>query len=228
MSSNWNFRSILDVYPEADSFTCVSIKPDNSARCHNRRPLLSDIDLSEAASLLDIMDHCKSLKTSFRYLDDLARLTLCVVHSEVGDDQVELIIGQWKERIMDALHVEVEIPAARPRSRRLVDKRRTLSTTVMTVLEEEKEEPVYCPGLLWQPLANINQSPTVAKNSGSSSMWTASVARQSSNKSTKSRSIRNMSRKISPPISQDAFQDASNEQLPTSREQSNEPTRVAP
>src|SRR4051794_31116292 len=101
MASNWNFRTILELDPASDSFTCVSTKPDKSSRCQNRRPLLPDMDLAQAGQILDTMDRCDSLKTSYEYLDDLARLTLCIIHAEAGREHVAQISGGWKQKIMD-------------------------------------------------------------------------------------------------------------------------------
>jgi len=84
------------------------------------------------------MDQCESLKASYGYLDELARYTLCIIHSE-GDDQVERITTVWKERIEKHMKGEIENPV-RPKTRRSVGRRRTSSTTVMTVLKEEEEQ----------------------------------------------------------------------------------------
>lgn len=210
MASNWNFRTILNLQPESDSFSCVSTKPDNSARCHNRRPLLSDMDLAKAGGLLDAMDRCESLKASYKYLNELARLTLCIIHSE-GDDQVELVSAIWQSRIEKHMKTEVE-PAARPKTRRSIGRRRTSSITVMTVLKEEKAE----------------QSPTSATKSPASRIPVPSPARQDSNTSTRSRPTRNMSRKISSLISEVGFQDSSNEQYLASMESPKTPKETPP
>jgi hypothetical protein len=144
MSSNWNFRAVLGVNPDSDSFTCVSVKQDNTPCCRNARPLLSDMDLSEASTILDVMDHCESLKTSFGYLDELARHTLCVIHSEREDDQVRAICGVWQKKIMEHMKTEVEVDApVRPQTRRSSGRRgASFSAVVMTPVTEEKEEQV--------------------------------------------------------------------------------------
>lgn len=142
MAANWSFRTILNVYPESDSFTCVSTRPDNPEKCHNRRPLLSEMDLAKAGEVLDTMDRCESLKSSYRYLDELARLTLCIIHSE-GDGQIERVSTVWQDKIEQHMRLEIDIPV-RPKTRRSVGRRRTSSITVMTVLKEEKAEQV-CP-----------------------------------------------------------------------------------
>src|SRR5882757_6507515 len=59
-------------------------------------------------------------------------------------------------------------------------------------------------------------------------MWKSAVARQSSNTSTKSRPLRNMSRKISSLISEVGFQDSTNEKLLASTELPPAPTRSPP
>lgn len=157
MGVNWNFRAILSLHPESDSFTCVSTKPDNSTRCHNRRPLLSDIDLAKAGGILDAMDRCESLKASYGHLNELARLTLCIIHSE-GDDQVELVSAIWQSRIEKHMKTEVETPV-RPKSRRSIGRRRTSSLTVMTVLKEEKAEQVRVPYYLHFDIQLTTSSP---------------------------------------------------------------------
>lgn len=96
--------------------------------------------LAKAAEILDHMDAVESLKESYGYLDDLAKLTLCIIHSE-EDAQVHRISSIWRERI--AVHMENEVGTPdRPKTRKSVGRRRTSSTTVMTVLKEEKEEQV--------------------------------------------------------------------------------------
>jgi hypothetical protein len=135
MSPNWNFREILDVYPESDSFECVGIKECDDSKCFNKRPLLSDMDLSKAGKMLDDMDHVESLKTSFEYLDEVARNCLCVVHSDASIDQV---VERWRNEIV--LHMQKEIASnARPKTRRSVGRPRGSSQSLMAVVEEHKE-----------------------------------------------------------------------------------------
>jgi len=141
MTSYWNFRQILNVYPESDSFTCVATRGDESTRCPNRRPLLSDIDLTEASKILDSMDNCESLKASYDYLLDLAHLTLCIEHSESGLNQIAQISGRWQDKII--LHMKKEVAStARPKTRRDFARKRGPSQSLMTVLVETKEEQV--------------------------------------------------------------------------------------
>jgi hypothetical protein len=99
--------------------------------------------LAKAGGILDAMDRCESLKASYGYLNELVRLTLCIIHSE-GDDQVELISAIWQSRIEKHMKTEVETPV-RPKSKRSIGRRRTSSITVMTVLKEEKAEQVRLP-----------------------------------------------------------------------------------
>ena len=115
MAARWNFREILNLYPESETFACVYTKVDSQTTiCCNRRPLLSDVDLRRASELLDSMDKCNSLSVSYNYLEDLARLTLCVIHAESGLDQVGQISKRWKARIV-RYQKEVESPV-RPKS----------------------------------------------------------------------------------------------------------------
>ena len=136
MSSNWDFREILDLHPDADDFECVGINTIDDSRCFNKRPLLSDLDLSRASDVLDLMDHCENLKASFEYLDELANLCLCVVHSEAG---AEHITSHWKNRVVHHMKKEVSSPA-RPKTRRPIWKERGNSQSLMTVVDQVKDK----------------------------------------------------------------------------------------
>lgn len=230
MSSNWDFRSILDVHPESDDFTCVTIKQDNSGRCHNRRPLLSDMDLSEAATILDVMDNLESLKTSFGYLEELASRTLCVIHSEREGENIGAICRIWQHRIMQHMKTEVEVEtSARPQSRRSIGRRgASFSAVVMTPVTEEREEQV-CDFLILTSSIDLRQSPMTPKNARAAEAWKMAVARHSSNKYTASaRPTKTMSRKISSLITEVGFQDSTNEHYSPIAEQPPAPTRAPP
>lgn len=145
MTTYWNFRQILNIYPESDGFTCVAARGDESTRCPNKRPLLSDLDLAEAGKLLDSMDNCENLKASYEYLLDLAHLTLCVEHSESGLRQIAQISGRWQDKII--LHMKKEVAStARPKTRRpAFGRQRGPSQHLMGVLIETREEQVSSP-----------------------------------------------------------------------------------
>ena len=136
MSSNWDFRGILNLRPDEDDFECVGINTSDDSKCFNKRPLLSDLDLSKVSNVLDLMDHCESLKTSFEYLDELANLCLCVVHSDAGTKH---ITSHWKNRVVHHMKKEVSSPT-RPKTRRPIWKERGNSQSLMGVVDEVKDK----------------------------------------------------------------------------------------
>jgi len=146
MSTYWNFREILNISPEAESFGCVGTRPEDSTRCGNRRPLLSELNLAKASELLDTMDQCESLKASYDYLDELAHLTICIAHSESENDQVTQISGRWIDMIIQHMRKEI-MTSPRPKTRRGHTRPRESSFTTpsLAALDEEKEEQVCFP-----------------------------------------------------------------------------------
>jgi len=150
MSSNWDFRAILDLHPNADDFECVGVNTADDSKCFNKRPLLSDLDLSKASSVLDLMDQCESLKASFEYLDELAKLCVCVVHSDMG---TEHIAKHWKNRVVHHMKKEVSSPT-RPKTRRPIWKERGNSQSLMAMVDEVKDQVCTCPRGCYA-LANI-------------------------------------------------------------------------
>jgi hypothetical protein len=94
MAVYWNFREILDLFPESSTFSCVGTTRAGK-RCalkiekHYERPA--------AGRLLDEMDRCKNLKSSCHYLDELAALTLCNRwHRQPGHSQLQSMTGRWR------------------------------------------------------------------------------------------------------------------------------------
>jgi hypothetical protein len=97
MSANWDFRSILDVYPDRSSFTCVGVT-QKGARCGQR--MFSGSDLSCASRLLDEMSTLRKLSSSYKYLEELAELTLCPRwHRKPGYSQVRSVSRRWQNKI---------------------------------------------------------------------------------------------------------------------------------
>jgi hypothetical protein len=93
MSAPRNFRKILDVDPQSPHFHCVG-ETKKGGRC--RQSFFSGDDRAEAGALLTKMDS-KSLKSSYRYLDDLAFLTLCPRwHRKPGYSQVTSVSQRWR------------------------------------------------------------------------------------------------------------------------------------
>jgi hypothetical protein len=99
MATYWNFRQILDVRPDSSYFTCVGTT-QKGARCRNS--LISNVDKSRAADLLDSMDQCKSLKNSYQYLEELASITLCPRwHRKPDYSQVGAMCRRWQLAISE-------------------------------------------------------------------------------------------------------------------------------
>jgi hypothetical protein len=125
MSAYWDFRSILDVYPDGSDFTCVGIT-QKGARCRQR--MFSGSDRSCASRILDEMDSHKKLSSSRIYLEDLAGLTLCPRwHRKPGYSQVQSVTTRWKRDIAEyAAEVEEEQErATKVKSRVLAEKKKT-------------------------------------------------------------------------------------------------------
>lgn len=134
MTVYWNFRDILDVYPEASDFTCVGTTLEGE-RCtyniekYHERPA--------AGRILDKMDQCKSLKSSDRYLEDLAALALCShYHRKPGKFyQIDSMISEWRSMIKQ-YQKEEEIKATREMKRTVKSLKKQ-----QKVLMDELDEP---------------------------------------------------------------------------------------
>lgn len=97
MATYWNFREILDLYPESSEsshFTCVGMTK-KGARCRNS--FISRNALSRAGELLDSMDRQKKLRSSFKHLEELAILTLCPRWHN-GDHPANSQVSQTEDR----------------------------------------------------------------------------------------------------------------------------------
>jgi hypothetical protein len=147
MSAYWDFRSILDVYPDEPHFICVSTQ--KGARCGQR--MLSGSDLSRATRILDQMDANKRLSSSYKHLEELAELTLCPRwHRKAGYSQVRSVSNQWKRDIADyAAEVEMEREkAAMAKSKRALSKMKDSVVEIKIELEEEATNYKVCPPVL--------------------------------------------------------------------------------
>ncbi|KAG9247963.1 hypothetical protein BJ878DRAFT_111850 [Calycina marina] len=141
MSTNWNFREILDINPDSNDFECVGINASDDSTCFNKRPLLSEMGLAKACGVLNQMDHVGSLKASFNHLDELARLCLCVVHSDAGTEHITTF---WKKKVVH--HMKKEVTAiARPKTRRPIEKQRGNSQSLDAVVEGLKINSAQAP-----------------------------------------------------------------------------------
>src|ERR1700760_846169 len=94
MAVYWNFREILDVYPEKHP-QCVAMNKDGKTRCQQSPLFFSRDDLRQAEELLDRMDRRKDLKSSYQQLDDLAFLLLCP-RNHKNLSKVEAVCGRWR------------------------------------------------------------------------------------------------------------------------------------
>ncbi|KAL3422009.1 hypothetical protein PVAG01_06165 [Phlyctema vagabunda] len=101
MAAYWDFREMLDVYPEeSPKFCCVCIAPSKGRRCRNPAK-----DYRRAASILDEMDILKSPQDAFKLLESLAYASLCQhYHNGLGArgtaySQVDTMRRQWERSI---------------------------------------------------------------------------------------------------------------------------------
>jgi hypothetical protein len=132
-STHWNFRGILDLYPDSYSFTCVG-RTQEGKRCGNQIWFLAAADLSKAARMLDDMDNLTSLKSSFPYLEELASLTLCKRWHH--DAQTEQVSMRWKSMIREYAR---DLKRERERVAALRTKRQLADMKVAALKLENKE-----------------------------------------------------------------------------------------
>lgn len=148
MSVYWDFRSILDVYPDESGFTCVGIT-QKGARC--RQWMFSGRDLSCASGILDEMGAHKRLSSSYKYLEELAELTLCPRwHRKPGYSQVRSVTMQWKSKIAKhAAEIEREQQlATKIESKRALAEIRNNLVRIRMDLEEDANKDKVCPRII--------------------------------------------------------------------------------
>lgn len=145
MMAKWDFRSILDVYPDEAGFTCVGTTKKN-ARCGNF--MIAGSDKARAALLLNEMDTRSTLSYSYKYLEELAELTLCPRwhRDKPGHDQVRQISMRWRAEIaaFDTKMEREKKKAAMIKSKRALAKLKKDVNTIKVKLEEEEVENKVC------------------------------------------------------------------------------------
>lgn len=146
MLTNWDFRSILDVYPDGPGFTCVGTTK-MGARCGQRK--IANSDKARAVILLNEMDTLSKLSRSYKYLEELAELTLCPRwhRDKPGHSQVRQVCIRWRAEIA-AFKAEMERDeekAAMIKSKRALAKLRKDVSDIKVKLEEEEVSYKVCP-----------------------------------------------------------------------------------
>ncbi|KAF4637660.1 hypothetical protein G7Y89_g420 [Cudoniella acicularis] len=118
MAIRWNFRDILNINPENDTFTCVGTTDSDSSprRCQN--PVQRE-DRQAASKILDGMDNSTSHDVIFKGLEELTSLTLCRdhqnSHSKHRASYAQEVHSEWKDIFRDGWTV-----IKRERSRKAV------------------------------------------------------------------------------------------------------------
>ena len=141
---SWDFREILDCYPDQPFFTCVG-KTKKGTRCGQW--MFSGGDLSCASRMLDEMSCYEKLSSSYKDLENLAGLTLCPRwHRKPGYSQVRSVSLEWRTKI--ATH-EAEFERKKERAamiqseRALASVRKNMSNIKAKLEEEETNDKVY-------------------------------------------------------------------------------------
>ena len=142
--NSWDFREILDCYPDRPSFTCVGITKKGK-RCGQW--MFSDSDLSCASRMLDEMSCYEKLSSSYKDLEKLAGLTLCPrMHREPGYNQVHRVSLEWRTKIAmygEEFERKREKAAMMKSERALASVRENLSNIKVKLEEEEANNKVY-------------------------------------------------------------------------------------
>jgi hypothetical protein len=139
MSVSRNFRKILDVDPDSPRFHCVGVKDGN--QCGQRKFFFKKDDLFQASSLLTKMDG-ETLKGSYRYLEEVAFLTLCPRwHRKPEYSQVGQVARRWTQKIQLLEKEEAELAMKFPA--KLVSARKTVAAEeVKATIKDEGTEKV--------------------------------------------------------------------------------------
>ena len=165
MSTNGDFRYILDVYPDKPGFSCVGTTK-KGARCQQN--WIANSDKARAARLLNEMGTHKMLSSSYKHLEELAELTLCPRwhRDKPGNCQVQSVCMKWRAKIAK-YEAEVEMEqekAAMIKSERALAKLRKTVDDIKVKLEEEEVTNKVCSQLLnsSQRLTGISRRPLIS------------------------------------------------------------------
>jgi hypothetical protein len=159
MSAPRNFRKILDVDPDSPRFHCVG-ETRGGGRCGQF--MFSGSDLSQASAILTKMDS-QTLKSSYRYLEELAFLTLCARwHRRPERSQIGLVTWRWRQKIQQLEKEEAEMALNLMTRRRPVAWKAVAVEEVMAAVKEERTEKVTCTFLAayLSPVSNHGLSDT--------------------------------------------------------------------
>lgn len=143
MSTPRNFRKLLDVDPDARPFNCVGVTAGGE-RCGQF--MFDRGDLSRASSLLTKMES-QTLKGSYRYLEELAFLTLCPRwHRNPGYSQVALVTLRWTQKIQQREKEEAEM-AMTFAMKQAIARKAVAAEEVKVTIKEERTGKVTCMSL---------------------------------------------------------------------------------
>lgn len=127
MATTWDPQSLLDVYPESYSFTCIGTTK-KGARC--RQSMFSRSDLSRASQILEDIASLRPKSSSVSSeLPELAYLTLCPRwHRKPGYSQVADVVQKWQRTIKtycaSTTPTRIETSTSRPSPRIATPSRR--------------------------------------------------------------------------------------------------------
>jgi hypothetical protein len=106
--------------------------------------MFSGSDLSQASAILTKMDS-QTLKSSYRYLEELAFLTLCARwHRRPERSQIGLVTWRWRQKIQQLEKEEAEMALNLMTRRRPVAWKAVAVEEVMAAVKEERTEKVTC------------------------------------------------------------------------------------
>jgi hypothetical protein len=121
MAAIWDPRTVLDVYPDGCSFTCVG-KTQKGLRCKNS--FISRNDIIEATSILNRIATIHPRAVSIQDLIELAELTLCPRwHRKPSHSQVGVTSRNWM-RSLQMITTVSELSTSRGAREAGVDSRR--------------------------------------------------------------------------------------------------------
>jgi len=102
MTVHYNFRNILDIDPDVESFTCVGIDESHSPPKRCQKQILIE-DRKAAGRILDEMDTSSNSNKTLKSLPELVFRTLCAEthRSKPEFCQVGQVYTEWKDIIRD-------------------------------------------------------------------------------------------------------------------------------